>query len=130
MNAYSVVIKLIDKLKANGGLSEEQREKVDVLYMLDRIDNDGYLAIIDKQGYHVERLDDRTLTLVEDEKAEHPLGDYLNPIHWEEGMPVENGLFYYVDYDPAVIGTGKDRPADAFRDGIPTGWNNDWFDII
>lgn len=48
MTAYSVITKLLNKLKDN--LSNDLQDKVDVLYLMNRISNDQYIDICDKQG--------------------------------------------------------------------------------
>lgn len=61
---------------------------------------------------------------VEDESSV-PDGDYQNPIPYTQGMTVETGKFYYIDY------LGKDLPYEAIKTGIPLSfYDRNYFDVI
>lgn len=123
MRVYTAVTKLIEKLKENGGLSEELQTKVDVLYVMGRIDNEEYLDICDKQGYRINKISDNAFELVEDENYETPTGDYLNPILYADGDSVEIGKWYYND--------DKDLPHEAIASGQPVGFTDrNYFDFV
>lgn len=116
---FDAIKKLIDR----NGLTEELKRKIDVLFLADRLTEDEYLASVNKIGYHIERLDERTLQLVEDEEVEteNDGTDYLRPIMYEIGMEVHNGLWYT---DGADIW-------EAIADGTPESFADvNYFDII
>lgn len=116
---YEAIKKLIDR----NGLTEELKRKIDVLFLADRLTEDEYLASVNKVGYHIERIDERTLQLVEDAEAEtkNDGTDYLRPISYENGMSVEAGLWY----------TDGEDIWEAIADGTPESFTDtNFFDII
>lgn len=118
---YEAIKKLIDR----NGLTEELKRKIDVLFIADRLTEDEYLASVNKVGYHVERIDERTFALVTDEEvsevSENDGTDYLRPITYSEGMTVEAGLWY----------TDGNDIWEAIASGTPESFADaNYFDII
>lgn len=122
MSVYSIATQLLMKVKdINGGFPEDVQEKVDVLFLMGRIKNEEYLDLCDKQGYRLHRIDENAIEFVKDEDYEAPMGDYLNPIPYEDGMEVNGGLFY----------TNGADIWEAIHDGVPSGFDDaSIFDII
>ena len=77
---------------------------------------------VEKAGYTVTKIDDGVYEVVKDELDKQPMGDYLNPIPYVDGIEVETGKWYI----------GEDGNIwDAIKDGVPTGFDDEeYFNII
>ena len=76
---------------------------------------------ISKSGYKIVPDSNCCFTLVKDETAVVPEGDYLNPVQYQKGMEVTKGLWYT---DGASIW-------EAVKNGVPSGFDDkNYFDII
>lgn len=77
---------------------------------------------ISKSGYKIEQTAEGVFELVEDETSTQPIGDYLNPIPYTDGMKVENGKWY--SNDEGYIW-------ECIKDGTPTDFGDkEYFDIV
>lgn len=86
-----------------------------------KAENEKLKKMLSKAGYAVKEVNEGVYELVKDEQAEIPLGDYINPIIYEEGMTVEKGKFYS-DYNDIW---------EAKKNGVPESFaDTKYFDII
>lgn len=86
-----------------------------------KAENEKLKKMISKAGYAVKEVNEGVFELIKDDESEIPLGDYINPIIYEEGMAVEKGKFYS-DYSDIW---------EAKKNGIPESFTDTkYFDII
>lgn len=73
--------------------------------------------------FELKKISDSIIEVVKKENSEMPIGDYLNPIHFEKGIQVEIGKWYYEE--------DKELPFECIADGYPQSiLDRDYFDII
>lgn len=81
-------------------------------------------AELDKIGYKLNALDYGVYEVV---KAVAQSGEYLDPILWQSGMAVQNGLWYWLNEEEY----GIDLPHEAVRDGVPKDFDDrEYFDFV